>query len=92
VLDPGTGAAAAAASEAAGLVHPRHDDTVITVAALDEPVSVTSLARTLIEHMLADAASRGARTATLQSTRTGQRLYESLGFAAVGRYEEWIPQ
>jgi GNAT superfamily N-acetyltransferase len=50
------------------------------------------MARSLVEHMLSDAASRGARTATLQSTRMGQELYESLGFEAVGRYEEWIPQ
>ena len=31
------------------------------------------------------------RTATFQSTRMGQRLYSSLGFEAVGRYEEWVP-
>jgi ribosomal protein S18 acetylase RimI-like enzyme len=49
------------------------------------------LARTLVEHVLADAAARGARTATLQSTRMGQPLYESLGFEPVGRYEEWVP-
>jgi GNAT superfamily N-acetyltransferase len=47
-------------------------------------------ARSLVEHMLADAYRRGARTATLQSTRMGQPLYESLGFAAAGRYEEWV--
>jgi ribosomal protein S18 acetylase RimI-like enzyme len=50
------------------------------------------LARLLVEHVLADAQRRGAETATLQSTRMGQRLYESLGFEAVGRYEEWISQ
>jgi hypothetical protein len=43
-------------------------------------------------HVLADACHHGARTASLQSTRMGQPLYESLGFAAVGRYEEWISQ
>jgi GNAT superfamily N-acetyltransferase len=50
------------------------------------------LARTLMEHVLADARRRGARTATLQSTRMGQPLYESLGFVPAGRYEEWISQ
>ena len=50
------------------------------------------LARSLVEHVLADAQRRGARTATLQSTRMGQRLYESLDFEPVGRYEEWISQ
>jgi GNAT superfamily N-acetyltransferase len=48
------------------------------------------LARMLLEHVLADAQRRGARTASLQSTRMGQPLYESLGFTAVGRYEEWV--
>jgi ribosomal protein S18 acetylase RimI-like enzyme len=48
------------------------------------------LAGALTEHILADAHRHGARTATLQSTPTAQRLYESLGFAPVGRYEEWI--
>jgi len=48
------------------------------------------LARLLVEHVLADAQRRGAETATLQSTRMAQRLYESLGFEPVGRYEEWI--
>jgi ribosomal protein S18 acetylase RimI-like enzyme len=47
------------------------------------------LARALVEHALSDAWHRGARTATLQSTRMAQRLYESLGFEAAGRYEEW---
>jgi GNAT superfamily N-acetyltransferase len=50
------------------------------------------LARTLVEHVLADAGRKGSRTATLQSTRMGQPLYESLGFVAAGRYEEWVPQ
>jgi GNAT superfamily N-acetyltransferase len=48
------------------------------------------LARALMEHVLAHAHHRRARTATLQSTRMGQPLYESLGFEPVGRYEEWV--
>ncbi len=50
------------------------------------------LARSLMEHVLADAYDRGARTASLQSTRMGEPLYESLGFEPAGRYEEWISQ
>ena len=46
-------------------------------------------ARALVEHVLAEAQLLGARTATLQSTRMGQPLYESLGFQPAGRYEEW---
>jgi len=46
-------------------------------------------ARILVEHVLADARGHGARTATLQSTRIAQQLYQSLGFEPAGRYEEW---
>ena len=49
------------------------------------------LAAALTEHVLADAYRRGARTASLQSTRMGEPLYRSLGFTPVGRYEEWVP-
>jgi ribosomal protein S18 acetylase RimI-like enzyme len=48
------------------------------------------LAGSLLEHVLADAAARGAHTASLQSTATARGLYESFGFTAAGRYEEWI--
>ena len=47
-------------------------------------------ARALMEHVLGDAWRHGARTASLQSTRMGERLYISLGFQAAGRYEEWL--
>jgi ribosomal protein S18 acetylase RimI-like enzyme len=50
------------------------------------------LATVLMQHVLAVAEQDGARTATLQSTPMAQGLYESLGFVAVGRYEEWVPQ
>lgn len=49
------------------------------------------LARALMLHVLADGRRRGARTASLQSTRMGQPLYAQLGFRPVGRYDEWIP-
>jgi hypothetical protein len=45
-----------------------------------------------MEHVLADAQHRGARTVTLQSTRMGRPLYESLGLEPVGRCGEWIFQ
>jgi GNAT superfamily N-acetyltransferase len=48
-------------------------------------------ARALLQHIMADAAARGAHTASLQSTAMGQPLYASLGFTAAGRYEEWVP-
>ncbi len=46
----------------------------------------------LTGHILADAATGGARTASLQSTPMGRSLYESLGFVAAGRYVEWVPR
>ncbi len=49
------------------------------------------LAAALVRHVLADAWRHGARTASLQSTAMGQRLYETLGFTAAGRYDEWVP-
>jgi ribosomal protein S18 acetylase RimI-like enzyme len=49
------------------------------------------LATALMRHVLAKAAADGATSATLQSTPMAQRLYESLGFVAAGRYEEWVP-
>lgn len=48
------------------------------------------LARALVHHALAAARDHGAYTASLQSTPAGQPLYESLGFRAAGRYEEWV--
>ena len=48
------------------------------------------LARSLIAHALAVAREDGARTASLQSTPMAVSLYRSLGFEAVGRYEEWV--
>ena len=48
------------------------------------------IARRLMEHVLADAHRRGARTASLQSTPMAQNLYRSLGFEPAGRYEEWL--
>jgi ribosomal protein S18 acetylase RimI-like enzyme len=49
------------------------------------------VARDLTRGVLGDAILRGARTATLQSTRIGVPLYRSLGFEPVGRYDEWVP-
>ena len=48
------------------------------------------VARALVEHTLAVAREQGARTASLQSTPMAVSLYRSLGFEAVGRYEEWV--
>jgi GNAT superfamily N-acetyltransferase len=49
------------------------------------------IGKRLVAHIMADAARHGARTATLQSVPAARRMYEWLGFEAVGRYEEWVP-
>lgn len=45
-----------------------------------------------MRHLMAESLAGGARTVTLQSTRMGHGLYRPLGFVAVGRYEEWVPE
>jgi len=49
------------------------------------------MAKRLMLHVLADAYRRGARTASLQSTRMGEPLYSLLQFRPAGRYDEWVP-
>jgi hypothetical protein len=38
-----------------------------------------------------DAAARGIRTASLQSTPMGERLYAAVGFRDLGRILEYVP-
>lgn len=69
----------------------RHDtDLGVYTVGTAPPLRRQGLATTLLRHLLADAERAGGRTASLQSTRMATGLYESLGFVAVGRYEEWI--
>jgi GNAT superfamily N-acetyltransferase len=67
-----------------------HDDCGIYAVGTAPAWRRQGFARALVEHVLADARRRGARTASLQSTEMGRPLYESLGFEPVGRYEEWL--
>lgn len=43
----------------------------------------------LMRQALRDALAAGCITATLESTRAGERLYEQLGFAGLGRAARW---
>ena len=93
--DPGaqvTGWALVADGQAVATAYTHRNGTDCGVYAVGtlEPWRRRGLARALVEHVLADAFAAGMRTATLQSTPMGQPLYESLGFRAVGRYEEWL--
>jgi GNAT superfamily N-acetyltransferase len=46
----------------------------------------------LLAHALADAAERGAETATLVSTRLGRPVYDRLGFRPLGALQMWERQ
>ena len=70
----------------------RSASIAVTTRAGEERVPTARLGDARAEAELADAACRGARTASLQSTPMGQPLYASLGFEPVGRYEEWVPE
>jgi GNAT superfamily N-acetyltransferase len=60
-------------------------------------VATSSLARrrgiagNLVIHALREAASQGARLATLTATPQALRLYGELGFRSVGMIEQWLP-
>ena len=47
------------------------------------------LSSALLGHALADAAARGCRTTTLLSSEMGRRVYERLGYAPFGAFEQW---
>jgi GNAT superfamily N-acetyltransferase len=47
------------------------------------------LAGKLLAHALAEAAERGAESATLIATKLGLPVYERVGFGALGRFQMW---
>jgi GNAT superfamily N-acetyltransferase len=49
------------------------------------------VAGNLVIHALREAASQGARLATLTATPQALRLYGELGFRSVGVIEQWLP-
>jgi ribosomal protein S18 acetylase RimI-like enzyme len=68
-----------------------HEDTAVWFVATRPEAQRQGLGRAVLAALLADARARGNRTASLQSSPAGRRLYESLGFASVGEvhlYEE----
>jgi ribosomal protein S18 acetylase RimI-like enzyme len=70
-----------------------HEDTAVWYVATRPEAQRQGLARRVMRGLLAEARARGSRTASLQSSAAGQRLYESLGFAVVGEvhlYEEQL--
>ena len=68
-----------------------HEDTAVWFVATRPDAQRQGLGRRVMRALLAEARTRGNRTASLQSSAAGRHLYESLGFVAVGEvhlYEE----
>jgi predicted GNAT family acetyltransferase len=49
------------------------------------------LGTALTARLLYDALARGCETASLQSTRMGERVYAAVGFRDLGRILEFVP-
>jgi GNAT superfamily N-acetyltransferase len=84
-------AVALAGGEAAACaaVLDRDDDACVTAVATLPEHRGRGLAGALISRLLAAAAGRGVRTASLQASRAGAPVYGRLGFADVGFIELW---
>jgi ribosomal protein S18 acetylase RimI-like enzyme len=70
-----------------------HEDTAVWFVATRPGAQRQGLARRVLTGLLREARQRGNRTASLQSSAAGRRLYASLGFADVGElhlYEEQL--
>jgi ribosomal protein S18 acetylase RimI-like enzyme len=70
-----------------------HEDTAVWFVATRPEAQRQGLGHTVMAALMSEAKRRGNRTASLQSSAAGRRLYESLGFVAVGEvhlYEEQI--
>ncbi|HEY4279347.1 MAG TPA: GNAT family N-acetyltransferase [Conexibacter sp.] len=66
------------------------DNCMIQWVATDPAHQRQRLGGRLLQLALNDAKARGMRTSTLESSYEGQRLYESLGYAALGRLGMWL--
>jgi len=65
------------------------DDTEIAWVATSEAARGRGLATALLRQCLWDAHERGQRTATLQATKLGTRVYERVGFHDLGALQMW---
>ncbi len=67
------------------------DDCGIYNVSTLEPARRRGLGTALTTLHLHDAAARGCRTATLQSSPMAERVYAAVGFRALGRILEYVP-
>jgi GNAT superfamily N-acetyltransferase len=67
----------------------RGEDACVTAVATVPEHRGRGLAGALISRLLAAAADRGSRTASLQASKAGAPVYERLGFTDVGFIELW---
>jgi GNAT superfamily N-acetyltransferase len=65
------------------------DDVCVTGVATPLEYRGKGIASRLLHHVLAEARSRGARSASLQATKAGAPIYERLGFKDLGYLEMW---
>jgi ribosomal protein S18 acetylase RimI-like enzyme len=77
---------------AAALAFDRGDDCGIYNVGTLEGARRRGLGTALTALLVHDAAARGCRTATLQSTAMGERVYAAVGFRDLGRIVEYVPQ
>jgi GNAT superfamily N-acetyltransferase len=66
------------------------DNTMVQWVATDPLQQRRRLAGRLLHAALADARERGMRSATLESSSEGERLYGGLGFRSLGRLGMWL--
>ncbi|MBB4663221.1 GNAT family N-acetyltransferase [Conexibacter arvalis] len=66
------------------------DNCMVQWVATDPVAQRRRLAGRLLHAALLDARERGMRTSTLESSYEGQRLYEGLGYAPLGRLGMWL--
>jgi ribosomal protein S18 acetylase RimI-like enzyme len=77
---------------AAALAFDRGDDCGIYNVGTLEGARRRGLGTALTALLVHAAAARGCRTATLQSTAMGERVYAAVGFRDLGRIVEYVPQ
>ena len=82
----------ASADDASGLVIiPVDDDVNVSFVVTRPHARRRGLAGAIVRAALADAHRLGFVTATLQATPAAERLYATVGFRPVARWQEWLP-